>query len=61
MLHNLIMPCLHHANLSPFMPSLDPTREEPELEVQTEQAEEANTDLKQGKTRCITPQSLNFI
>jgi hypothetical protein len=43
------------------MPSLDPAREEPELEVQTEQAEEANTDLKQGKTRCITPQSLNFI
>jgi hypothetical protein len=38
--------------------SLDPIREEPELEVQ---AEEANIDPEQGKTRCITPQSLTFI
>jgi hypothetical protein len=38
--------------------SLDPIREEPELEVQ---AEEANIDPEQGKPRCITPQSLTFI
>jgi hypothetical protein len=63
MLHNLIMSCLHHANYSLLLHSLDPTREEPELEVQAEQAqaEETNTDPNQGKPRCITPQFFTFI
>jgi hypothetical protein len=54
---------LHHANHSPFMYSLDFACEEPELEVQAEQAEakETNPEAKQGRPRCITPQSLTFI
>jgi hypothetical protein len=43
------------------MYSLDPAPEEPELEVQAEQAEEANPEPEQGKPRCITPHSLTFI
>jgi hypothetical protein len=39
------------------MYSLDPTHEEPELEVQTEksQAKEANPEPEQVKPLCITP------
>jgi hypothetical protein len=57
------MSCLHHANHSLLLHSLDPACEEPELEVQAEQAqvEEANSKPEQGKPWCITPQSLNFI
>jgi hypothetical protein len=55
MLRNLIMSCLHHTNYSILFHSLDPAREEADLEVQAEQAEEANTNPEQGKPRCITP------
>jgi hypothetical protein len=51
---------VHHANHSLFMCSLDPDCEEPELEAQAEQAEEANPELEQGMFRCITPQSLTL-
>jgi hypothetical protein len=40
---------------------LDPTHEEPELEAQVDQAEEANPEPEQGKPRCITPPSFTFI
>jgi hypothetical protein len=54
---SLIMSCLHHANLSPLFHPLDLAYEEPELEVQAEQAqaEATNSEPKQGKPRCITP------
>jgi hypothetical protein len=40
------MSCLHHANCSLLLHSLDPAREESELEAQ---AKEANTDPEQSK------------
>jgi hypothetical protein len=45
------------------MHSLDHVREKPKSEFQIEQVqgEETNTELDQGKPRCITPQSLTFI
>jgi hypothetical protein len=47
------------------MDSLDPAHEEPELEAQVKQAEEANPEPEpepeQGKPQCITPPSLTFI
>jgi hypothetical protein len=51
------MSCLHHTNCSTFMYSLDPAREEPELEFQAEQAqvEEANPEPEQDKPWYITP------
>jgi hypothetical protein len=58
MIHNLIMSCFYHTNLSPFMHSLDPAHEESELEVQVE---ETNPEPEQGKPRWITQQSLTFI
>jgi hypothetical protein len=65
MLHNLIMSCLHHTNLSPLLHPLDPIHEKPELEVQADQARAEEIDPEpepeQGKTRCITPQSFIFI
>jgi hypothetical protein len=44
------------------MHSLHHVHEEPESEVQTEQAkvEETNTKLDQGKLRCIPPIILSF-
>jgi hypothetical protein len=44
------------------MHSLDHVREEPELEFQVEQvqAKETNTELDQGKPRCIPPITLGF-
>jgi hypothetical protein len=44
------------------MHSLDLVHEEPELEAQVGQAEEANPEpeLEQGKLWCIMPQSLTF-
>jgi hypothetical protein len=43
--------------------SLHPTLEEPKLEAQADQVEEANPEPgpEQGKPRCITPQFLTFI
>jgi hypothetical protein len=54
---------VHHANISLLLHSLDPMNKEQELEVEVEhvQAEETNLEPKQGKPRCITPQSLTFI
>jgi hypothetical protein len=42
---------VHHANISLVLHSLDPVNEEPELEVQAEQAqaEETNPEPEQGK------------
>jgi hypothetical protein len=42
--------------------SLDPAQEEPEVEAQVEQAEEANPEPEpeQGKPQCIKPPSLTF-
>jgi hypothetical protein len=42
---------LHHTNLSPLLHRLDPAHEEPELEAQVEQTEEANPnpEPEQGK------------
>jgi hypothetical protein len=56
------MSYLHHANYS-RLASLDPVHEEPKLEAQVKQAEEANLEpeLDQDKPWCITPQSLTFI
>jgi hypothetical protein len=53
---------VHHANLS-LLASLDPAQEEPELEAQVGQAEEANpeSEPEQGKPRYFTPLSLTFI
>jgi hypothetical protein len=48
---------MHHSNFIPFMHSLDYVREEPESEVQAEQAQvEALTNLAldQGKPWCIS-------
>jgi hypothetical protein len=45
------------------MYSLDPAHEEPELEIQAEQAQakETNLEPEQGKPWCITQPSLTFI
>jgi hypothetical protein len=43
MLLSLIMSYLHHANYS-HLASLDPVHEEPKLEAQVKQAEEANLE-----------------
>jgi hypothetical protein len=40
-----------------FIAPLDPTHEEPELEAQVEQVEEANPEPNPGKPECITSQS----
>jgi hypothetical protein len=55
------MSWLHHVNRSPFMHSLNHAREEPESEVQVEQAlvEATNPELAQGKPRYI-PQMILF-
>jgi hypothetical protein len=52
------MSCLQHTNYSLLFHSLDPAHEEPEFEVQ---AEQANTNPEQGMPQCITPQSLTLI
>jgi hypothetical protein len=56
------MSCLHNTNHSTFIHLLDHVHEEPESEVQVEevQAEETNTDLDQGKPRCIPQIILDF-
>jgi hypothetical protein len=57
------MSCLRHANYSLLLYLLDPVHEELELEAQVDQTEEANPEPEpeQGKPRCITSSSLNFI
>jgi hypothetical protein len=63
MLHKLTISWLNHASYSLLLHSLDHIREEPELEVQAEQAQakETGPDPDQGKPQCITSQSLIFI
>jgi hypothetical protein len=54
---------MHHSNFGSFMHSLDNVREEPESEVQVEQAQaeaQTNLALDQGKPRCIPPIVLGF-
>jgi hypothetical protein len=50
---------VHHANYS-LHASLDLAHEEPKMEAPTDPTEEANPEPEQGKSRCITPQSLTF-
>jgi hypothetical protein len=55
------MSCMHHTHRSTFMHLLDHVHEEPELEIQAEQAQakETNTELDQGKPQCIPPNCRN--
>jgi hypothetical protein len=58
------MSWLHHANHSPFMQSLDHVREEPESEVQAEQARAevpTNLALDQGKPDALQPMTIVFL
>jgi hypothetical protein len=51
---------MHHVNYS-LLALLDPAHEDPEVEAQVEQAEEANPEPEQGKPPCITPNPLLLI